>query len=337
MDKIQNQQIRLASRPVGEPTSANWNKTIEEIPSLEAGDVLVKVEYISLDPAMRGWMNAARSYIRPVEIGEVMRAGGCGKVIDSKNEKFAIGDYVTGSPGVQNYWLIKGGKGALKVNTNIAPATTWLGALGMVGMTAYFGLFDVCAPKPTDVVVVSGGAGAVGSLVGQMAKIHGCTVVGIAGGEEKTALMRDTFGFDAVVDYKKGNLRSQLRAACPEGIDVYFDNVGGEILDTCLSMLRLKARIAICGAISAYNATEMVGPKNYLSLLVNRARMEGFVVFDYAPRYQEAVTQMAQWIHEGKLKTIETVVDGDIDSFHETFMQLFKGENMGKLMLKITE
>ena len=335
MKKFHNEQIRLASRPVGEPTQANWNKTIEDVPALEDGDVLVQVEYISLDPAMRGWMNATKSYIAPVEIGDVMRAGGCGKVIDSKNDKFKIGDYVTGGPGVQKYWLVKGGKGALNVNTSIAPATTWLGALGMVGMTAYFGLFDVCAPKPGDVVVVSGGAGAVGSLVGQMAKIHGCKVIGIAGGAEKTSLMKDTFGFDAVVDYKLGNLRSQLRTAAPEGIDVYFDNVGGEILDTCLSMLRFHARIAICGAISVYNATEQWGPKNYLSLLVNRARMQGFVVFDYAQRYTEAVTQMAQWIQEGKLKTVETVVDGSIDSFHDTFMQLFRGENVGKLMLRL--
>ncbi len=335
MKKFHNEQIRLAARPVGEPTHANWNKTVEDVPALEDGDVLVQVEYLTLDPAMRGWMNAAKSYIKPVEIGEVMRSGGGGKVVASKNAKFSVGDYVTGGPGIQKYWLVKEGKGCLKVDTNIVPATTWLTALGMVGMTAYFGFFDVCAPKPGDVVVVSGGAGAVGSLVGQMAKIHGCKVIGIAGGAEKTALMRDTFGFDAVVDYKQGNLRSQLRAAAPEGIDVYFDNVGGETLDICLSMLRKFARIAICGAISAYNATEQWGPKNYLSLLVNSARMQGFVVFDYATRYQEGVTQIGKWIAEGKIKTIETVVEGSVDDFHDTFMQLFKGENVGKLMLKL--
>ena len=333
-----NAQIKLAERPLGQPTKASWLKTTETIPTLGKGDVLVQVIYISLDPAMRGWMNAAKSYIRPVEIGEVMRAGGAGKVVESDNIKFKVGDYVTGAFGVQQYFLAEEGKGLTRVDTSVAPLKTWLGALGMTGMTAYFGLLDVGKPKAGDVIVVSGGAGAVGSLVGQIAKQKGCYVVGIAGGSDKTAYMKDELGFDEVIDYRLGSVRSALRRSCPDGIDVYFDNVGGEILDVCLSMLRLHARVVICGAISAYNAKESVpGPKNYLSLLVNRARMEGFVVFDYAKRYHEGVKDLAQWLHEGKIKTKDHIVKGTVEDFHDTLMLLFEGDKIGKLSLQIAE
>lgn len=335
---MQNQQIRLAARPNGLPQPTDWTKTIEEVPQLEADDVLIKVIYLSLDPAMRGWMNVGKSYIRPVEIGEIMRAGGLGRVMASENPQYKEGDLVVGTFGIQEYFVAKAGKHLTKIDPAIAPLSNWLNALGMTGMTAYFGLFDVCLPKPGDVVVVSGGAGAVGSLVGQMAKIHGCRVVGIAGGADKVAHMTEKLGFDDAIDYRLGNLRTALRRACPEGIDVYFDNVGGETLDICLSMLRFKARIAICGAISQYNNTEGVaGPKNYLSLLVNRARMEGFVVFDYAPRYGEAVARMAQWIAEGKLISTEHIVSGTIDDFHPTLLTLFQGDKIGKLILQIGE
>lgn len=333
---MQNKQIRLAARPVGNPKDTDFQLTVEEVAPLSTNDVLVKVHQLSLDPAMRGWMNAARSYIRPVEIGEVMRAGGAGKVIASENPKFAVGDYVTGSPGIQQYWLAKEGKGLTKIDTRLAPLSTWLSTLGMPGMTAYFGLLDVGLAKEGDVVVVSGGAGAVGSVVGQVAKIKGCRVVGIAGGQDKVDFMVNELGFDAGIDYRAGNLRSALRSACPEGIDVYFDNVGGEILDTCLSMLRMKARIVICGAISQYNNTEgVVGPKNYLSLLVNRARMEGLVVFDYASRYQEAAMAMGQWLKEGKMVSKEHIVEGGVEDFLPTLMLLFGGDKIGKLILKL--
>jgi NADPH-dependent curcumin reductase len=333
---IQNRQIRLASRPFGLPQQSDWEITIEDIAPLSIGDVLIRTQYISLDPAMRGWMNNAKSYIRPVEIGEVMRAGTAGVVIDSQNEKYPIGSFVTGSFGVQEYFVAKDGKGLTKADTQISPLSKWLSVLGMTGMTAYFGLLDVGQPKEGDVVVVSGGAGAVGAIVGQIAKIKGCKVIGIAGGEDKAAYMLNELGYDEVIDYRQGTLRTSLRRTCPDGIDVYFDNVGGETLDVCLSMLRMKARIVICGAISQYNSTEgVVGPKNYLSLLVNRARMEGFVVFDYASRYKEAAKEMAQWMTEGKLKSKEHIVEGTIDDFHNTLMILFEGDKIGKLLLKI--
>ena len=333
---MQNKQISLAARPVGNPKESDFQLTVEETPPLSTNDVLIEVQQLSLDPAMRGWMNAGRSYIRPVQIGEVMRAGGAGKVIASENPKFAVGDIVTGMMGIQQYCHVPEGKGLTKIDTRIAPLSTWLSTLGMPGMTAYFGILDVGALKEGDVVVVSGGAGAVGSVVGQVAKIKGCRVIGIAGGQDKVDYMVNELGFDAGIDYKAGNLHSALRAACPEGIDVYFDNVGGEILDACLAMIRMKARIVICGAISQYNNTEgMVGPKNYLSLLVNRARMEGMVVFDYAPRYMEAVVAMGGWLKEGKLKSKEHIVEGGVEDFLPTLMLLFGGDKIGKLILKL--
>lgn len=333
---MQNTQIRLAARPQGLPKESDWQTTVEEIAPLEAGDVLVKNLYLSLDPAMRGWMNSARSYVPPVEIGAVMRAGAAGVVVDSKNDQFKVGEHVTGMFGVQQYFLAKAGKWLAKVDTHLAPLPKYLSALGMTGMTAYFGLLEVGALKAGDIVVVSGGAGAVGSVVGQIAKIKGCKVVGIAGGQEKCDYMKKELGFDEVVDYKEGNLRSALRKACPDGLDVYFDNVGGETLDTCLTMLRMKARIVICGAISQYNnETGMKGPANYMSLLVNRARMEGFVVFDFADRYAEAATEMAGWMQKGKLKSTEYIVEGEIGDFHKTLLFLFEGDKIGKLLLKI--
>ena len=333
---MQNKQIRLAARPVGNPKESDFQLTIEETPPLSTNDVLVEVQQLSLDPAMRGWMNDARSYIPPVKIGAVMRAGGAGKVIASENPNFAVGDMVTGSLGIQQYWHVPEGKGLVKIDTRIAPLSTWLSTLGMTGMTAYFGIMDVGAIKEGDVVVVSGGAGAVGSVVGQVAKIKGCRVIGIAGGQDKVDYMVNELGFDAGIDYRSGDLRKALRAACPEGIDVYFDNVGGDILDTCLSMIRMKARIVICGAISQYNNTEgVVGPKNYLSLLVNRARMEGMVVFDYAARYHEAISAMGTWLKEGKMVTKEHIVEGGVEDFLPTLMTLFGGDKIGKLILKI--
>jgi NADPH-dependent curcumin reductase len=335
---MKNTQIRLAARPEGLPKPTDWEIKEETITDLDENDVLVKIIYISLDPAMRGWMTTARSYIRPVEIGEVMRAGGVGRVIQSKNPQYQVGDYVSGTLGVQEYFHAKNGKSLTKVDTSLAPLSYYMGVLGMTGLTAYFGLLDVGQPKEGDVVVVSGGAGAVGSLVGQIAKIKGCYVVGIAGGQDKVAYMTHELGFDDAVDYRMGNVRSALRRACPDGIDVYFDNVGGDILDNCLTMLRMKARVVICGAISQYNATSAVrGPSNYLSLLVNRARMEGFVVFDYAPRYGEAIKEMAGWLKTGQLKTSEHIIEGSVMDFHSTLLLLFEGDKMGKLLLKIAD
>ena len=329
-----NRQFLLAKRPVGAATRETF--TYQQVPVGEpaAGQILVKNEYLSLDPAMRGWMNEGKSYIRPVAIGEVMRAGAAGKVIASKHPSFREGDEVAGSFGVQEY-AVSDGKGVRKVDTKFAPLPAYLGVLGMPGMTAYFGLLDVGKPKAGDTVVVSGAAGAVGSVAGQIAKIKGCRVVGIAGGADKCRLLVDELGFDAAIDYKGQDVKAMLKEHCPKGIDVYFDNVGGEILDACLARLAMHARIVICGAISQYNATGgMKGPANYMSLLVNRASMTGMVVFDYAARYGEAAREMAGWMAAGKLKSREDIVEG-LETFPDTLLKLFKGENTGKLVLKV--
>ena len=296
----------------------------------------MRVIYVSLDPAMRGWMNEGRSYIRPVELGAVMRAGVVGQVMESKAEGFAAGDYVTGNLGVQEF-ATAAARHLVKIDRTSAALPTYLGTLGMPGITAYFGLLDVGEMEVGQTVVVSGAAGAVGSVVGQIAKIHGGRAVGIAGGPEKCRYLVEELGFDAAIDYKAGELSTRLREACPDRINVYFDNVGGEILNTCLMGLALHGRVVICGAVSQYNNTSAVaGPSNYLSLLVNRARMEGLVVFDYAERYAEAVQAMAQWIGEGRLKTREEIVEG-IETFPDTLLRLFKGENTGKLVLKVAD
>jgi hypothetical protein len=332
-----NTQIRLAARPVGMPKPSDWETTREAPREPADGEVLVKVLALSLDPAMRGWMNEGRSYIPPVKLGDTMRAGGVGIVVASKAPGIAVGDHVYGTLDIQEYATLKGGS-LTKVDPARAPLTAYLNVLGMPGMTAYFGLFDVGQPKAGDTVVVSGAAGAVGMTVGQLAKIHGCRVVGIAGGPEKCTYVRDELGFDAAIDYKSENVPAALREHCPNGIDVYFDNVGGDILDACLARLAMRARVVVCGAISQYNnTTPVAGPSNYLSLLVNRARMQGMVVFDYAPRYAEAVAAMTPWLAEGKLKSIEDVVPGGVLAFPETLLRLFRGENFGKLVLHVAD
>ena len=331
-----NHQFRLASRPVGMPKRSDWNYAEEPVRVPADGEALVEVLYLSLDPAMRGWMNEGKSYIPPVGIGEVMRAGGVGLVTASKDNKLAVGDYVYGTLGVQQYATLKG-SGLTKVDPKLAPLPVYLGTLGMPGMTAYFGLLDVGQPQSGNTVVVSAAAGAVGSVVGQIAKIKGCRVVGIAGGKDKCQYIVDQLGFDAAVDYKAQDVKESLRKHCPQGVDVYFDNVGGDILDAVLTQLARGARIVICGAISQYNNTDGVrGPKNYLSLLVNRASMKGMVVFDYAARYAEAAREMALWMAAGKLKSREHIVAG-LEKFPDALLMLFKGENTGKLVLQVAK
>jgi NADPH-dependent curcumin reductase CurA len=330
-----NHQVRLAARPSGLPKPSDWSFTEEPIPTPSTGELVVAVSYLSLDPAMRGWMNAGASYIDPVEVGDVMRAGAVGQVSASEHPGFAVGDYVYGAFGIQEYAL-SDGSGVTKVDPELAPLPTYLGTLGLTGMTAYFGLFDTGKPKEGDTVVVSGAAGAVGSVVGQIAKIKNCRVIGIAGGEEKCGWIADELGFDAVIDYKTEDVRRALREAAPQGVDVYFDNVGGDILDAVLTRLARGARIVICGAVSQYNATEGVrGPSNYLSLLVARASMTGMVVFDYASRYGEAARELAGWMQEGRLISREDIVDGGVSAFPETLLKLFTGENVGKLVLRV--
>ena len=289
---LQNRLFRLAKRPVGEAKRDDFAFAVEPVSALTGGQLLVKTLYLSLDPAMRGWMNDARSYIAPVGLGDVMRAGGVGSVIESKHPKFQVGDTVSGMLNVQEY-AVSDGKGMVKIDPTRAPLTSYLNVLGMPGMTAYFGLLESGLPKAGETLVVSGATGAVGATVGQVAKILGLRAVGIAGGQEKCDYAINELGFDACIDYKNQDVRKGLKEACPGGIDIYFDNVGGEILDIVLTRINLKARIIICGAISQYNNTEPVkGPSNYLSLLANRARMEGIVVFDYAPRFKEGAMQL---------------------------------------------
>ncbi|MDR6535674.1 NADP-dependent oxidoreductase [Variovorax soli] len=340
---LSNRQVRLAKRPEGAATRDNWQFTTEPVGEPAEGDVLVKILSLSLDPAMRGWMNEGKSYIPPVEIGAVMRAGGVGRVIASRNPAFAVGDTVYGTLGVQEYVLIPQEEikrnGLVRIDLRAGSITQWLNVLGMPGMTGYFGLMDIGQPKPGETVVVSGAAGAVGQTVGQLAKIKGCRAIGIAGGQEKCDWVVKELGFDACIDYKAGPsaVRDGLKTHCPKGIDIYFDNVGGEILDAALARLARGARIIICGAISQYNNANSApaqGPKNYLSLLVNRARMQGMVVFDYADRYHLAVAEMAAYLKDGRMKSREDVVEG-IETFPEALTRLFTGQNFGKLVLQV--
>ncbi|MEM7157365.1 MAG: NADP-dependent oxidoreductase [Myxococcota bacterium] len=327
-------QVILTRRPEGLPVADDFESRTTPVAEPEDGEVLVEVRYVSLDPAMRGWMRDARSYVPPVGLGEVMRAGAVGQVVASRHPNFSEGDHVTGLFGVQSLARVPG-KGLQRVDPKLAPLSAYLGVLGMPGLTAYFGLLEVGAVKEGDTVLVSGAAGAVGSLVGQIAKIKGARAVGIAGGPDKCTHLVEDLGFDAAIDYKNDNVRARLKETCPDRIDVYFDNVGGEILDLALGRLAMQARVVICGAISQYNNLDKTaGPSNYLSLLVSRARMEGFVVFDYAKRYGEAIAQMGPWLASGKLKYRETVVEG-IDDFAGALSRLFTGEKLGKLVLKV--
>jgi NADPH-dependent curcumin reductase CurA len=329
-----NHRFTLASRPVGMPKRTDWDYSEEPVRELHEGEVLVRVLFISLDPAMRGWMNQSRSYVPPVAIGEVMRALGLGQVVASKNPVFAVGKHVSGSFGVQEYFISEG-KGLIEVDPRVAPLPTFLNVLGMTGMTAYFGLLETGGPQPGETVVVSAAAGAVGSVVGQIAKIKGCRSVGIAGGTDKCRYLVADLGFDAAIDYKSEDVTAALRKSCPQGINIYFDNVGGDILEAALANLARGARIVICGAISQYcNTGPVQGPRNYLSLLVYRATMKGMLAFDYADRYAQAAQEMAGWIAAGKLKSREDIVEG-LETFPDTFLKLFRGENLGKLILKV--
>jgi NADPH-dependent curcumin reductase len=331
---IVNHQFRLAARPVGLPKPGDWQYTEEPIPEPGDGEVLVKIRYIGLEPAMRGWMNEGRSYIPPVQIGDVMRGFAAGEVIASNHPNIVVGDHVSGLLGVQEY-AVASGDGVFKLDTGLAPLETYLGTLGMPGMTAYFGLIDIGRPAEGETVVVSGAGGAVGGAVGQIAKIKGCRVVGIAGGSEKCSYVQE-LGFDATIDYKSGDVMKALGEQCPKGIDVYFDNVGGEILDAALAHLARHARVVICGAISQYNSGgAMRGPANYMSLLVNHASMTGFVFSDYLDRLPEAAQALGGWVASGELSSREDIAEGGIEKFPDTLLRLFSGENTGKLVLEV--
>lgn len=324
----------LASRPHGAPVPENFRRETLELLPLEEGQLRVRVRYVSIDPTMRGWMSQVPSYLPPIAIDDVIRAFGVGEVVESRNPRFTVGASVSGLLGVQTYHT-SGGRDLSLIDTTIGPLSWYLGPLGMNGITAYFGILEVGAIKAGETVLVSGAAGATGSLVGQIAKLNGCRVVGIAGGPKKCAHLLDELGFDAAIDYKSDRVGRKIREFCPDGIDVFFDNVGGDTLDAALARINIGARVVICGAISQYNNTGAVqGPKNYLSLLVRRARMEGFLVLDYLHRSTEAVVPMARWAHAGQLKWRETVLEG-LDAFPDALGRLFTGEKLGKLYLSL--
>ncbi len=333
MSSARNTQVLLDSRPQGWPVEANFRIVEAEIPEPGEGEMLVRVHYLSLDPYMRGRMNAGKSYAASVELGEVMIGGAVGEVIHSKNPAFREGELVVGTFGWQEY-AISRGAGVMKVDPARVPLQAYLGAVGMPGVTAYIGLLDIGAPKAGETVVVSAASGAVGSIVGQLAKMRGCRAVGIAGGAAKCALVTQELGFDACVDYKAGKLVEDLRAAAPAGIDVYFENVGGEVLDAVLAQLNPFARIPLCGLVSQYNLTQPYGIKNFASLLVNRVHLEGFIVSERLGRWPEALRDLATWVAEGKLRYRESVAEG-IRSAPRAFLGMLRGENVGKQLVKL--
>lgn len=329
-------QVRLRAYPQGVVGADTWSITNDLPAEPAAGQLLVRMSCISVDPGMRGWITPKRSYMPPVQPGEVMRAFGVGEVVASQSEKFQPGDIVTGFTGVQTLGLLDA-RTVRKIDLRFAPARDYLSGLGMTGYTAYFGLLDVGKPQPGQTVVVSAAAGAVGSVVCQIARINGCRVVGIAGGAEKAAWLKDALGVDAAIDYKAGSVDAALDAACPEGIDLYFDNVGGDILEAVLMRINRHARIVVCGGISQYADVEQAkGPANYLQLVTQSATMQGFTMRDYMHRVPEALMALATWRAEGKLQFREHVLQG-IGSFPGAFDMLFSGANHGKLLIDLEE
>lgn len=329
-----NRQILLASRPQGMPTEANFKLVETIIPQPRAGEVLVRTLYLSVDPYMRGRMNDAKSYIPPFAVGEVLQGGAVGQVVQSDHPGFRKGDIVSGMLGWQDYSLAKGDE--LHMAPEGAPVSTALSVLGMPGLTAYFGLLDIGRPQPGETVVVSGAAGAVGTIVGQIAKLKGCRVVGIAGSDEKNEYLRRELGFDAAINYKTaGNLRQALAEACPDGIDVYFDNVGGDVTDAVIARINNHARIVLCGQISLYNLEQPdAGPRNFPQLLIHSATVTGFIVANYAPRFRAGLSELTAWLEAGKLKYREHVVAG-LEHAPQAFLGLFRGENIGKQLVMV--
>jgi len=329
-----NRQVTLAARPRGFPQPGDFALVETPIPEPTAGEVLVRARWLSLDPYMRGRMSETRSYAKPTGIGEVMTGQVVGEVAESEDGRFAPGDEVVGQLGWQEYAAVRGGA-LRRIDTSVAPPQAYLHVLGTTGLTAYFGLFDVAQPKPGDTVVVSGAAGAVGQVVGQLAKIAGCRAVGIAGGPEKVAELTELYGFDSGIDYKAEDVNARLKEACPQGVDVYFDNVGGALSETVFRRLAFGARVAICGQISQYNLTEPeVATRNLGFLIVLRARLEGFLVSDYAHRFDEGLARLGRWLTEGRLVYREDVTDG-LENAPEAFIGMLGGANRGKTLVKL--
>jgi hypothetical protein len=331
---LKNRRVLLASRPSGWVSESNFRIEEVPLPSPKDGEVLVKNLWLSLDPYMRGRMNEGKSYAAKQELGEVMIGGTVGEVVESKHPKFAKGDQVLGMLGWQQYGL-SDGKGLNKVDASRVPLPAYLGVLGMPGVTAWVGLLEICQPKAGETVVVSAASGAVGSVVGQIAKIKGCRAVGIAGGRQKCDYVVKELGFDACVDYKAGKLNDDLKAAAPDGVDCYFENVGGEILDAVLRRMNAFSRIAVCGLISQYNATEPYGVKAIQSILTNRIKVQGFIVSDRMELWAKALPDLAGWVASGRIKYRETVTNG-LENAPKAFIGLLKGENFGKQLVKLS-
>ncbi len=332
----QNRQITLASRPAGFPSESDFKLVTSGIPRPAEGECLVKGLFLSVDPYMRGRMREGASYAAPVQIGEVMVGGLVGRVVESRCDGFQEGDIVEGNLGWQEYAVAQG-QALRQVDPGVAPISTALGVLGMPGVTAYFGLLDLTNPQPGETVVVSGAAGAVGSTVGQIAKIRGCRAVGIAGSDEKIRVLTADLGFDGGFNYKTAaDYGAELKRLCPAGIDVYFDNVGGAVTDAVFPLLNVHARVSICGQISQYNreAPEL-GPRLLWHFIVKRIKAQGFLVFDYAARYDEARRQLGQWVREGKLKYRERVVEG-LENAPRAFLEMMRGENIGKQLVRLS-
>jgi NADPH-dependent curcumin reductase len=328
-----NRKVLLASRPEGAVSEQNFRIVDAPMPQPADGEVLVKNEWLSIDPYMRGRMNDAKSYVPPAQLDEVMVGQTVGKVIDSRDARIAVGDNVLTQLGWQSHGIVKASD-VVKVDARRVPASYYLGLLGMPGLTAWFGLFEIGQPKAGDTVLVSAASGAVGSVVGQLAKIHGCRAVGIAGGKVKCDHVVHELGFDACVDHRAGNLYDDLRAACPDGVDVDFENVGGAVLDTALRVMNRHSRVVICGLIAEYNAKEPYGYQRLRSVLVNRIRMQGMIVFDWKDRYGEALVGLTAYVAEGRLKYRESIVEG-LDNAPRALIGLLKGENFGKQLVKI--
>ncbi|MBL0387577.1 NADP-dependent oxidoreductase [Tumebacillus sp. ITR2] len=337
MTNRKNRQFLLTSRPVGMPADENFELREVTLPDLEDGQVLVRTLYLSVDPYMRGRMSDAKSYVEPYPLGEVLQGGVVGEIVESKNERWQPGDVVVGLLGWQDF-SVSNGRGLLKIDPSVAPISTALGVVGMPGLTAYFGLLEIGQPQEGETVVVSGAAGAVGTIVGQIAKIKGCRVVGIAGDDEKCAYLTHELGFDVAINYKTtADMRAALKEACPNGVDVYFDNVGGEITDAVMSRINFQARIAICGQISQYNLEKPdLGPRVFTQLLKSSALAKGFIVNDYAKQHKEGMQQLGQWVMEGKIKYRENIVDG-LENVVEAFLGLFRGDNIGKQLVKVAD
>ena len=328
-----NMQVLLASRPTGWVQESNFNIVETPVPKPGPGEVLVKNHWLSLDPYMRGRMNDVKSYTPPVQIGEVMVGGTVGEVLESNHPKFKPGDFVVGRVGWQLYG-VSDAESLTKIDPKLIPLSAYLGVAGMPGATAWIGLLEHCQPKAGETVVVSAASGAVGSVVGQLAKLQGCRAVGIAGGAEKCKYVVKELGFDACVDYKAGKLSEDLKAAAPDGIDCYFENVGGEVMDTVFRQLNPFSRVALCGLISDYNAAEPYGTKMIRALLVNRVKLQGFIVFDRPDLYVRAVTQLVKLVARGRLKYHETVAEG-LKSAPQAFIGMLKGANLGKQLVKL--